>query len=117
MLVEDNHLHQKLYCAWLELGGHRVTTVSDGRKAVGRIAEEKPDLVIMDIRLPPLSGLDLIAACKDAPEVAAIPILALTVCDAPEDEADCLAAGAEAYLSKTVTMTDFLGVVSSLTRG
>jgi len=114
-LVEDNRLHQKLYAAWLKVDGHRVTTVADGRQAVTRILAEPPDLIIMDIRLPPLNGLDLIAECKELPEAMAIPILALTVCDAPQDEADCLAAGAEAYLSKSVTMTDFLSVVASLT--
>lgn len=114
-LVEDNRLHQKLYSAWLKVDGHRVTTIADGRQAIARIRDEPPDLVIMDIRLPPLNGLDLIAECKGMPEAEAIPILALTVCDAPQDEADCLAAGAEAYLPKSATMVQFLSVVASLT--
>ena len=114
LVVEDNELNLKLFCDLLLAHGYRAEGLSDGREALARARDLRPDLVVMDIQLPHVSGLDLIVAIKADPALAAIPIMAVTAYAAKGDEQRIRDAGAEAYVSKPVTVSRFLQAVAAL---
>jgi two-component system cell cycle response regulator DivK len=113
-VVEDNELNLKLFCDLLTAHGYEVEAVRDGREAVERARAFAPDLVVMDIQLPDISGLELIEAMKADPALAATPIMAVTAYAARGDEERIREAGAEAYVSKPVTVAQFLAAVDAL---
>lgn len=115
VLVEDDHLHRKLYREWLRVGGYLTSAVADERSAIDRLTSVRPALAIVDIRLRQSSGIDLIARMKRTPELADVPVLALTVYGADEMAQACRNAGADDYLNKSVAMDRFLDVVDRLT--
>jgi two-component system, cell cycle response regulator DivK len=114
LVVEDNELNLKLFCDLLRAHGHETRALSDGREAVKEAQAFLPDLVIMDIHLPHVSGLDLIVALKNDPTLAAIPIMAVTAYAGKGDEERIRAAGAEAYVSKPISVMKFMETVSAL---
>ncbi len=113
MIVEDNELNLKLFTDLLRAHDFIVDGVRDGRLAVEQAKMFAPDLVIMDIQLPYVSGLDLIAAMTHDPVLKDTPILAVTAYAAKGDEEKIRAAGAKGYLSKPVPMAKFLEGVSA----
>jgi len=115
LVVEDNELNLKLFCDLLRVHGYRAEAVRDGREVLARAQELRPDLVIMDIQLPNVSGLDLIGAIKADPQIAATPVMAVTAYAARGDEERIREAGAEAYVAKPVTVNRFLEAVRKLT--
>jgi two-component system cell cycle response regulator DivK len=114
LVVEDNELNLKLFCDLLEVHGYEPTPVRDGGEAIARAREIVPDLIITDIQLPHVSGLELIAALKADAGLAAIPILAVTAYASPADEAAARAAGAAAYVSKPISLMRFIEAVEGL---
>jgi len=89
----------------------------DGVKAIDIAREQNPDLIIMDIQLPEVSGLDITKWLKDDPELAHIPVLAVTAFAMRADEQRVREAGCEGYLSKPIQMTSFLRAVEELVGG
>ncbi|HEX8446989.1 MAG TPA: response regulator [Sphingomonas sp.] len=114
LIVEDNELNLKLFCDLLRAHNYDACPVSDGREALDKARSFRPDLVIMDIQLPHVSGLDLIAAMKADPDLRAIPIMAVTAYAAHGDEDRIRAAGAQAYVSKPISVMRFVGSVEAL---
>jgi two-component system cell cycle response regulator DivK len=114
LVVEDNELNLKLFCDLLRAHGHEVEPVRDGREAVERARAFEPDLVIMDIQLPHVSGLDLIRLLKADDALKPIPIMAVTAYAARGDEERIREAGAEAYVSKPISVMKFIGEVEGL---
>jgi len=114
LVVEDNELNLKLFCDLLTAHGFEVAPVSDGREALARARAFTPDLAVMDIQLPNISGLELIEAMKADPTLASTPIMAVTAYAAKGDEERIRQAGAEAYVSKPVTVTQFIQAVNAL---
>jgi two-component system cell cycle response regulator DivK len=114
LIVEDNELNLKLFCDLLRAHGYDACPVSDGRDALSTARSFAPDLVIMDIQLPHVSGLDLIAAMKTDRALRAIPIMAVTAYAAHGDEERIRAAGAQAYVSKPISVMRFIATVESL---
>ena len=114
LVVEDNALNLKLFCDLLRAHGYETTPVTDGREAVARAREVVPDLIISDIQLPYVSGLDLIAEMKADEALARVPIMAVTAYAGAGDEARVRAAGAEAYVSKPISVARFVEVVRGL---
>ena len=112
LVVEDNDLNRKLFCDVLVANGFSVEPVADGESALGRAAEFVPNLIIMDIQLPHVSGLDLIAALKADPALKAVPIMAVTAYAGKGDEDRIRAAGAEAYVSKPISVMRFMETVA-----
>ncbi len=112
LIVEDNELNLKLFTDLLEAHGHRVVKTRDGEKAEDMTADEQPDLVIMDIQLPHISGIDIIKNIKARPDLKHIPILAVTAFAMHDDEEKIMAAGCEGYLAKPISIESFLGSVS-----
>lgn len=114
LVVEDNDLNRKLFCDVLRSQGYAVEPVADGLDALDRAREFVPNLVIMDIQLPNVSGLDLIEAAKGDPVLRMIPVLAVTAYAGKGDEERIRQAGAEGYLAKPVSIGPFMQAVRSL---
>lgn len=114
LVVEDNELNLKLFCDLLRVNGHEVRPVRDGRDVLRETAEFLPDLIIMDIQLPHVSGLDLIVALKQDDALASVPIMAVTAYAGRGDEDRIRAAGAQAYVSKPISVLKFIDVVNGL---
>lgn len=114
LVVEDNELNLKLFCDLLRVHGFEAEPVRDGREAVDRARAFSPDLIIMDIQLPHVSGLELIETIKGDQELKAIPIMAVTAYAARGDEERIRALGAEAYVSKPISVLKFVESVESL---
>jgi two-component system cell cycle response regulator DivK len=114
LVVEDNELNLKLFCDLLRAHGYEAEPVRDGREAVERARAFSPDLVIMDIQLPHISGLELIEQLKVDAELKGIPIMAVTAYAAKGDEERIREAGAEGYVSKPISVLRFVDAVASL---
>ncbi|MFL0672291.1 MAG: response regulator [Erythrobacter sp.] len=114
MVVEDNDLNRKLFCDVLRANGFEVEPVADGNLVLATARHVAPDLIIMDIQLGGVSGVDLIAAAKRDRALRDIPVLAVTAFAAKGDEERIRAAGAAGYLSKPVSISPFMNAVREL---
>ena len=114
MVVEDNELNRRLFCDLLHAHAMVADPVADGRDVIERARAERPDLVIMDIQLPHVSGLDLIVALKSDAALADVPILAVTAYAGREDEQRIRNAGAQGYIAKPVSVLRFMEAVNAL---
>ena len=116
LVVEDNELNLKLFCDLLRAHGYEAEPVRDGWDAVDRARAMHPDLIVMDIQLPHVTGLELIETIKADPTLKDVPIMAVTAYAAKGDEERIREAGAEAYVSKPVTVLRFMEAVRGLTK-
>ena len=114
LIVEDNALNIKLFCDLLAAHGHQPEAVIDSRNAIEAARNFGPDLVITDIQLPHVSGLELIRMIRADDQLAATPIMAVTAYSAPGDEERIRAAGAQAYVSKPISVVRFAQAVEDL---
>jgi two-component system cell cycle response regulator DivK len=114
LVVEDNELNLRLFCEILRAHGYETEPVRDGREAVDRARNFGPDLVVMDIQMPYISGLEIIERLKSDLTLAAIPIMAVTAYAAKGDEDRIRDAGAEGYVSKPISVLRFVDAVRSL---
>lgn len=114
LVVEDNELNLKLFCDLLRAHHLEVEPVRDGREAVTMAREFQPDLVVMDIQMPHVTGLELIQQMKFDSSLRAIPIMAVTAYSGREDEERIRAAGANAYVSKPISLVRFMDEVRAL---
>ncbi len=114
LVVEDNELNLKLFCDLLRAHDYAVEPVRDGREALDRARAFAPDLVIMDIQMPWISGLELTEQMKADAELSPIPIMAVTAYAAKGDEERIRAAGAEGYVAKPISLLRFIGAVREL---
>ena len=114
LVVEDNELNMRLFCDLLDAFGFETFQCRDGAKAVEIARQELPDLIIMDIQLPEVSGLDITRWLKDDDKVAHIPVLAVTAFAMRADEQRVREAGCEGYLSKLIQIATFIKAVEAL---
>ena len=114
LVVEDNDLNRKLFCDVLRASGFEVEPVADGELVMNAARAFDPDLVIMDIQLPGVSGVDLISAMRRDGALADTPILAVTAYAGKGDEERIRDAGATGYLSKPVSIGPFMAAVRGL---
>jgi two-component system cell cycle response regulator DivK len=114
LVVEDNELNLKLFCDLLRAHGYAAEPVRDGREAVERARAFEPDLIVMDIQMPYISGLELIEQLKGDAALKRIPIMAVTAYAAKGDEERIRDAGAEGYVSKPISLMKFIGSVRAL---
>jgi two-component system cell cycle response regulator DivK len=114
LVVEDNELNLKLFCDLLRAHGYAVEPVRDGREAVETARGFAPDLIVMDIQMPHISGLELIEQLKADAELRATPIMAVTAYAAKGDEERIRDAGAEGYVSKPISVLRFVEAVRAL---
>lgn len=111
LVVEDNELNLRLFCDLLNAHGFSAHPIRDGRDAVEKAREVRPALVIMDIQLPHVSGLELIRQIKADPILRLVPIMAVTAYAGKGDEEEIRAAGAEAYVAKPISVIKFIETV------
>jgi two-component system cell cycle response regulator DivK len=114
LVVEDNELNLKLFCDLLRAHGYAAEPVRDGREAVERARSFQPDMIVMDIQMPYISGLELIEQLKGDAELKRMPIMAVTAYAAKGDEERIRDAGAEGYVSKPISLMKFIGSVRAL---
>ena len=114
LIVEDNALNVKLFCDLLAAHGHEPRPVTDGRFALDQARDFKPDLVITDIQLPHVTGLELIRMIRDDKGLKEVPIMAVTAYAAASDEERIRSAGAQAYVSKPISVAKFVAQVTAL---
>jgi two-component system cell cycle response regulator DivK len=111
LIVEDNELNMKLFHDLLEAHGINTVQARDGRNVLDIARTEKPDLILMDIQLPEVSGLDVTRWLKDDDELKSIPVIAVTAFAMKGDEQKIREGGCEDYISKPISVTKFLETV------
>ncbi len=104
LLAEDNKLSMMMLADYLTLQGYRIVVAQNGEEAISMAQAEQPDVILMDIQMPKLDGLEAIRRIRSQEVLAKIPIIALTALAMPGDRERCLTAGARAYLSKPVSL-------------
>lgn len=117
LIVEDDRVSQKMARDALQAAGYETDEVDSGELALQKVAEDTPDLIVMDIRLPGIDGLETTRRLKADPRTAAIPVVAVTAHAMPEDEAMIREAGCDAYMPKPLRFSALLGVVRDLLAG
>lgn len=113
LIVEDNELNMKLFHDLLEAHGIETVQTREGREALALAREHRPDLIIMDIQLPEISGLDLTKQIKSDDDLKAIPVIAVTAFAMKGDEQKIREGGCENYISKPISVMNFLETVKS----
>ena len=111
LIVEDNELNMKLFADLLEAHGYETRQTREGLKAIGIARSFHPDLILMDIQLPEVSGLEVTKWIKDDKDLASIPVVAVTAFAMKGDEKRIRDGGCEAYIAKPITVTSFLETV------
>ena len=114
MVVEDNALNIKLFCDLLAAHGHEAEAVLDSREALDMARAFRPDLVITDIQLPHVSGMELMEQLRADDDLKHVPIMAVTAYAAQGDDERIRAAGASAYVSKPISVLKFVETVEGL---
>ena len=114
LVVEDNALNIKLFCDLLTAHGHDAQPVTDSREALAAARGFAPDLIITDIQLPHLSGLELMQLVRADEELSDVPIMAVTAYAAQGDDERIRAAGAQSYVSKPISVARFVEAVEAL---
>jgi two-component system cell cycle response regulator DivK len=116
LVVEDNELNMKLFRDLLEARGHTVVQTRNGMDALQLAREHKPDLIIMDIQLPEVSGLEVTKWIKEDDALRAIPIIAVTAFAMKGDEEKIRESGCEDYIAKPMSVMNFLNTVERFLR-
>jgi two-component system, cell cycle response regulator DivK len=111
MIVEDNELNMKLFHDLLDAHGYRTVQTRSGKDALALARHHQPDLILMDIQLPEVSGLDVIRWIKNDIGVNAIPIVAVTAYAMKGDEERIRSGGCEAYISKPISVASFMTTI------
>ena len=106
LVAEDERDIRDLLVMFLEIGGFRTVAVPNGQEAVRQAADRRPDLILLDVRMPFMDGLQACAALKAMPGTCDIPIVFLSAFATPQDVEKGLAAGAEKYLAKPIELED-----------
>jgi two-component system cell cycle response regulator DivK len=117
LVVEDNALNIKLFCDLLAAHGHETEPVTDSRDALDAARKFKPDLVITDIQLPYVTGIELMEMLRADADLKDVPIMAVTAYAAVGDDERIRAAGASAYVSKPISVMRFAETVDQLLEG
>src|ERR1700730_4725257 len=111
LIVEDNELNMKLFHDLLDAHGYNILQTKDGIEALNIAREHHPDLILMDIRLPEVSGLEVTKFLKEDESVRSIPVVAITGFALKSDEDAIRKVGCDAYLTKPISITSFLETV------
>jgi len=111
LIVEDNELNMKLFNDLLEANGYRTLQTRDGLSALDIAREHAPDLILMDIQLPEVSGLEVTKWLKEDESLRSIPVIAVTAFAMKGDEEKIREGGCEAYISKPISVNSFLETV------
>lgn len=111
LVVEDNELNMKLFHDLLEAHGYDILQTKDGMEALKIARDERPDLILMDIQLPEVSGLEVTKWIKEDDNLKEIPVVAVTAFAMKGDEEKIREGGCEAYIAKPISVANFLETV------
>jgi two-component system cell cycle response regulator DivK len=111
LIVEDNELNMKLFHDLLEAQGYETLETREGLLALTMARQHHPDLILMDIQLPEISGLEVTKWLKDDPSLADIPVIAVTAFAMKGDEERIRAGGCAAYIAKPISVVHFLDTI------
>ncbi len=108
LVVEDNENNMYIFCRILRKGGHEVIPATSGEEGIGMVTKEKPDLILMDIQLPDMDGLEATKRIRKSEAEGEIPIVALTSYAMVGDREKALAVGCTGYIEKPINPDTFL---------
>lgn len=111
LIVEDNELNIKLFNDLLEAHGYATLQTKDGIEAMKMARQHRPDLILMDIQLPEVSGLEVTKWLKEDPDLRGIPVVAVTAFAMKGDEDKIRQGGCEAYIAKPISVAKFLETI------
>ena len=111
LIVEDNELNMKLFHDLIQAHGYNILQTKDGMEALKLARQHKPDLILMDIQLPEISGLEVTKWLKEDPDLRRIPVVAVTAFAMKGDEEKIRQGGCEAYIAKPISVVQFLETV------
>ncbi len=114
MIIEDEPDAAELFAEMMRLNGYHVLKTYSGAPALTLIEQERPDLIILDIMMPGVSGLDVLRFLREHPDGASIPVVVVSARATPADIAEGMAAGATVYLTKPVSYMDLKNAVDGL---
>ncbi|MEQ8348241.1 MAG: response regulator [Sneathiellaceae bacterium] len=113
LIVEDNELNMKLFHDILDAQGYATLQTKDGMEALDLAREHRPDLILMDIQLPEVSGLEVTKWLKEDDDLRKIPVIAVTAFAMKGDEEKMREGGCEAYIAKPISVSSFIATVRS----
>ncbi|MDA1099780.1 MAG: response regulator [Proteobacteria bacterium] len=114
LIVEDNDTNMKLFHDLLDAHGYDTLQTKDGREVLAIMREKHPDLILMDIQLPGMSGLEITKLIKADDELKSIPIVAVTAFAMKGDEEKMRLSGCDAYIAKPISLKPFLETIKTL---
>ena len=114
LIAEDNPINVQVFTEHLSRSNCRFCFATNGHEAIARIHADGPDLVLMDVQMPEMDGLEAIRRLRADPATARLPIIAVTALARPEDRLRCLEAGASSYVSKPINIRDLTGQIVEL---
>ena len=117
LVIEDNEQSCYLVSFILQKNEYRVITARDGLEGMNKAKSEKPDLILVDIRLPVMDGYEVTRQLRVLPEFKDVPIIALTAYAMKGDKEKSLHAGCDAYIAKPIIPEEFIEVVNSYLKG
>lgn len=113
VVIEDNQANLELVKFLLECSGYEVSVARDGLQGVALVPQVRPDLVICDLQMPALDGYQVLAQLRNIPEVAHVPVVAVTAFSMPNDRQKVMTAGFSGYLSKPIEPEKFVAQIES----
>ena len=116
LIVEDNEMNMRLFSDLLKSQKYDVVSCSDGRLALETAQKEKPDLILMDIQMPGISGLQVTEMIRKTEDVKNTKIIAVTAFAMKGDEQKIIDGGCDGYIAKPISVPDFLKTVSSFVK-
>ena len=111
LVVEDNDLNMKLFCDLLQAHSYDTMQTREGRRVLDMVRERRPDVILMDIQLPDVSGLEVTKWLKADADLKDIPVIVVTAFAMKGDEERIRAGGCEAYIAKPISVARFIEVV------
>ncbi len=114
LIVEDNEKNRKLVRDVLAFKGYRLAEAETGEDGVRLARELRPDLILMDIQLPGISGITALGKIREDPEIRLTPVIAVTASAMTQDRQKIMAAGFDGYQSKPINVKDFLAAVRAM---
>ena len=114
LIVDDEWMNRELLQAYLTMGGHTVTGANSGESALTLLAENLPDLIMLDIRMPGMSGFELCMQIKNNERTRSIPVLMVSALESDEDQMQARQMGADGFIAKPFNSTAILAQIDEL---
>ena len=113
LIVEDNDKNMKLARDILQVKGYRTIEAESAEAGLPLAAAQKPDLVLMDIQLPGMNGIEALKKLRASPETSRIPVLAFTASVMPQDRKEIMSAGFDGFVSKPINLKEFIASIAT----